>query len=596
MNIGVPRERRTDEHRVGLTPAAVELFVSAGHQCVVERDAGRGAGFADVQYERAGARIVYSGEEVYGRSGLIAKISKPTVEEAAWLQEGSVLMGFLHLAAGRRDRIETMLAKKVTAIAYETIQNDDGSLPVLAALSHMAGLMVPQVAGTLLQSDHGGKGMLLSGVPGVPPAEVVILGAGTFGMAAARAFLGLGASVYVLDMDLGRLQKIEAHLGIGRHIVMMVAHPTNIRKAVAFADVVVGAIHVAGRPEPGRGDARDGAVDEAALGRDGHRDRPGRLHRDEPSHHAPFADVRGGKRPALLRAEHDVGRGPIRDPRPHQRGVAVRVGRRGSRPRERARVASGPQARRGDAPGARGQRGIGGPPGRAGGDAVSWMDVYRQRVTTAEGAVSRIQSGQRVFMTGNCAVPQVLMDALVARAPSLRDVEVCNILTFGPAPAADPAMAGHLRINTMFISDEHRRAVNEGRADFTPAFLSEVPGLFTRGILPLDAAFVHVSPPDEHGFCSFGVEISTTKSAAQAAKVVIAEVNRQMPRTLGDAFIHVSKLDCIVEVDYALPSIQMAGTSELAQRIAGNVAGLIPDGATLADRESARCRTRCSGC
>jgi 4-hydroxybutyrate CoA-transferase len=209
---------------------------------------------------------------------------------------------------------------------------------------------------------------------------------------------------------------------------------------------------------------------------------------------------------------------------------------------------------------------------------VSWMDVYRERVTTAEAAVSRIQSGHRLFMTGNCAVPQVLMDALVARAPGLRNVE---ILTFGKAPAADPAMAGHLRINTLFISDEHRRAVNEGRADFTPCYLSEVPGLFTRGILALDAAFVHVSPPDEHGFCSFGVEISTTKAAAQAAKIVIAEVNRQMPRTLGDSFIHVSKLDCIVEVDYALPSIQMAGTSELAQRIAAHVASLIPDGATL---------------
>jgi len=212
---------------------------------------------------------------------------------------------------------------------------------------------------------------------------------------------------------------------------------------------------------------------------------------------------------------------------------------------------------------------------------VSWMDVYRERVTAADAAVSRIQSGHRVFMTGNCAVPRVLMDALVARAPALRDVEICNILTFGRAPAADPAMAGHLRINTMFISDEHRQAVSEGRADFTPCFLSEVPGLFTRGILPLDAAFIHVSPPDEHGFCSFGVEISTTKAAAQAAKLVIAEVNPRMPRTLGDAFIHVSKLDCIVEVDYALPSIQMAGTSELAQRIAANVAGLIPDGATI---------------
>jgi acetyl-CoA hydrolase len=160
-------------------------------------------------------------------------------------------------------------------------------------------------------------------------------------------------------------------------------------------------------------------------------------------------------------------------------------------------------------------------------------------------------------------------------------VEICHILTFGKAPAADPAMAGHLRINTMFISDEHRPAVNEGRADFTPVFLSEVPGLFTRRILPLDVALVHVSPPDEHGFCSFGVEVCVTKPAAHSAKIVIAEVNRRMPRTLGDAFIHVSKLDCIVEVDYPLPSIKMAATSEVAERIAANVAGLIPDGATL---------------
>jgi alanine dehydrogenase len=246
MTIGVPRERRADEHRVGLTPAAIELLTANGQTCVVEKDAGRGAGFADIEYERAGARIVYSGEELFGRATLIAKVSKPIQEETSWLQDGSIVMGFMHLAAGRRDHIDVMLAKKVTAVAYETIQMEDGSLPVLSALSHMAGLMVPQVAGTLLQNDRGGKGILLSGVPGVPPAEVAILGAGTFGMAAARSFLGLGASVYVLDQDIKRLQRIEDHLGIGRHIVMMVAHPTNIRKVLSFADVVVGAIHVPG--------------------------------------------------------------------------------------------------------------------------------------------------------------------------------------------------------------------------------------------------------------------------------------------------------------------------------------------------------------
>jgi len=209
------------------------------------------------------------------------------------------------------------------------------------------------------------------------------------------------------------------------------------------------------------------------------------------------------------------------------------------------------------------------------------MDVYRKRVTTAEHAVSRIQSGHRVFMTGNCSVPQVVVGALVERAMGLKDVELCQILTFGRAEYAKPELAGHLRINTMFISDGQRAAIHEGRGDFTPCFLSEVPLLFKNGVLPLDAAIVHVSPPDEHGFCSFGVEISTTKAAAQAAKIVIAEVNPRMPRTLGDAFIHVSKLDHIVEVDYALPSVNMASTSELAQQIAAHVAGLIPDGATL---------------
>jgi alanine dehydrogenase len=250
MNIGVPRERRVDEHRVGLTPAGVEMLSTAGHVCSIEKDAGRGAGFADVEYEKAGGHIVYSGEEAYGRADLVVKVAKPIDDETKWLTEGSILMGFLHLTAGRKNRVDAMLEQKVTAIAYETIQCNDGSLPVLASLSHMAGVMLPQVAGTLLQNDRGGKGILLPGVPGVPPAEVVILGAGTVGAAAARAFQGLGASVTLLDIDLTRLQRLEDHLGIGRHLTMMVAHASNIRKVAAFADVLVGAIHMPGARSP----------------------------------------------------------------------------------------------------------------------------------------------------------------------------------------------------------------------------------------------------------------------------------------------------------------------------------------------------------
>jgi acetyl-CoA hydrolase len=207
--------------------------------------------------------------------------------------------------------------------------------------------------------------------------------------------------------------------------------------------------------------------------------------------------------------------------------------------------------------------------------------LYAARVTSAEDAVRRVSSGMRVYLTGNCSVPQTLLAALVRRAPELWDVEIAQVLTIGPADYVAPEMAGHLRVNTLFISDNVRAAVNDGRADFTPVFLSEVPRLFKGGLLPVDVALVHVSPPDEHGFCSFGIEVGMTKPIAQGAKVVIAEMNPRMPRTLGDSFIHLSKLDLVVPVDYPLPEIRMGDTSETVQRIAEHVAGLIPDGATL---------------
>jgi alanine dehydrogenase len=242
MDIGIPRERRVDEYRVGLTPAGVELLTAAGHTCYVETDAGRGTGFTDVDYERAGARIVYSPQEACGRADLVVKVERPTAEEVEWFRDGCIAMGFLHLAVAQPKRIERLLSKRVTAIAYETIQNDDGSLPVLAPLSQAAGRMIPQIAATLLQNDNGGKGILVGGVPGVPPAEIVIIGAGTSGRAAAQAFLGMGASVYVLDHDLERLRNLEETYGPGRGLVTIVSHSFNVRKVVKFADVVVGAV------------------------------------------------------------------------------------------------------------------------------------------------------------------------------------------------------------------------------------------------------------------------------------------------------------------------------------------------------------------
>src|SRR5512134_2138629 len=214
---------------------------------------------------------------------------------------------------------------------------------------------------------------------------------------------------------------------------------------------------------------------------------------------------------------------------------------------------------------------------------MDWNSIYQSRITTADEAVRVIKSGMRIFLTGNVSVPQKALSAQVENAPDLHDVEICQALTIGPADYVNPGMEEHLRVNTLFISHNVRRAVQEGRADFTPVLLSEFPLLFKRGVLPLDVAVIHVSPPDEHGFCSLGVEVGLTKSPAESAKIIIAEVNQQMPRTLGDSFIHVSRLNYIIPVNYQLPEVVMAaeGNAEVLEKMAGHIVELIPDGATM---------------
>jgi len=214
---------------------------------------------------------------------------------------------------------------------------------------------------------------------------------------------------------------------------------------------------------------------------------------------------------------------------------------------------------------------------------MDWNSIYQSRIVTAAEAVRAIKSNTRIFLTGNVSVPQKVLAALVEYAPNLENVEICQALTIGPADYVNPEMDGHLRVNTLFISQNVRKAVQEGRADFTPVLLSEFPLLFKRGLLPLEAAIIQVSPPDEHGFCSLGVEVGLTKSPAESAKIVIAEVNQQMPRTLGDSFIHVSRLNYIIPVNYSIPEMAMAeeGGSDVIEKIAGFIAELIPDGATM---------------
>jgi alanine dehydrogenase len=248
MNIGVPKERRLFEFRVGLSPVAVKLLTASGHVCCVESGAGLGSGFDDESYVQAGARIVYSGEEAYGRADVVLKLARPTVAEMDWLVEGQTLMGILHMPSARREKVETLLARRITAIAYEQIQLDDGTLPVLKPLSQIGGRMAAQIAAHHLQNDRGGKGVLLGGVPGVPPAEVAIIGAGTVGTEAARAFLGLGAHVTLLDRDLAKLQAADALLE--GHIVTLVSHPYNVERVCKYADVLLGAVLIPGERAP----------------------------------------------------------------------------------------------------------------------------------------------------------------------------------------------------------------------------------------------------------------------------------------------------------------------------------------------------------
>lgn len=247
MIVGIPKETRPFEYRVGLNPAGVEILVQHGHQVYVEHDAGVGAGFKDQEYESAGARIVYSGEEIFARADLVLKVARPLRSELDWLKPGATLTGLLHLASTRRDKIEVLLEKKITSIAYEQIQLPDGSLPLLRPFSQIGGSMAAQVAARLLQNNWGGKGILLGGVPSVPPAEVLILGSGIVGTYATQAFLGLGAHVTVIGDDIAGLQKISDRFP---GIVTMISTRRNIERATTYADVVVGAVLVTGERTP----------------------------------------------------------------------------------------------------------------------------------------------------------------------------------------------------------------------------------------------------------------------------------------------------------------------------------------------------------
>ena len=212
---------------------------------------------------------------------------------------------------------------------------------------------------------------------------------------------------------------------------------------------------------------------------------------------------------------------------------------------------------------------------------MSWIDQYRSKLVTAREAVNCVESGMRVYIHPGCAEPEALVEALMSRAPYVKNVELMHLLTSGSSPYCAPDMAEHFRHNALFVGGNVREAVNDGRADYTPIFLSEVEALFETGEMPIDVALIQVSPPDPHGYCSFGVGVECTLTAAKYAHRVVAQVNAQMPRTYGDSFIHISEIDAIVELSRPLCELKKQASSEVFEQVGARVASLIEDGAVL---------------
>lgn len=248
MIVGIPKESWNEERRVALTPAGVDSLSRAGHTVVVQSEAGTGCGFSTESYREAGAAIAFSAEEAFARADLIVKVMPPTLQECGWIGEGKSLFSVVHLGSANPQIHSALRSQNIIAVGLELIEDADHHLPVVKAMSEIAGMLIPQIAGRFLETTHGGRGVMLGGVPGIPAAHVVIVGAGTAGSTAAGVFAGYGASVTVMDEDLKRLRSVDAYLP--KAVNTALATPYNMERYVTSADVVLGAVMVHGRKAP----------------------------------------------------------------------------------------------------------------------------------------------------------------------------------------------------------------------------------------------------------------------------------------------------------------------------------------------------------
>jgi alanine dehydrogenase len=247
MIIGVPKEIKNRENRVGMVIAGVRALTQAGHKVLVQHNAGVGAGITDEDYRKAGATILEGAKEIYDKADMIVKVKEPLPEEYPLLREGQILYTYLHLAADER-LTKALMERKIVGIAYETIQPADGSLPLLAPMSAVAGRMATQIGASYLQHDHGGKGMLMGGVTGVERASVVVLGGGVVGVNSAKMAVGLGAKVTIMDVNVHRLDYLSDIFG--NEITTLYSNSEQIERAVSKADLVIGAVLVPGAKAP----------------------------------------------------------------------------------------------------------------------------------------------------------------------------------------------------------------------------------------------------------------------------------------------------------------------------------------------------------
>lgn len=248
MIVGVPKEIKTREYRVGMVPAGVRALTSAGHTVLVETNAGVGSGIPDSEYQRVGAQLVATADEVWKRAEMIVKVKEPIAPEYARIQPGQIIYTYFHLAGVDPELTKTLIAKKAAAVAYETLQLDDGSLPLLKPMSEVAGKMAIQVGAACLEKAHGGKGILLGGVPGVRRGRVTIIGGGVVGLCAAKVAVGMGAEVTILDVNLERLTYLD-DVFLGR-VSVLASDTESIAKSVRESDLVVGGVLIPGGKAP----------------------------------------------------------------------------------------------------------------------------------------------------------------------------------------------------------------------------------------------------------------------------------------------------------------------------------------------------------